>query len=141
MCNLCLLVYCHMFSKVRKNIIWAILLWFSMLQALAPLTHAHIQSDTSQQSYGIHIHSEEIVHVQDKIPTLRNHLVASNTVGMNKAVLEDVKLIVLPLLVLLFIIYGLITLSKKYTLAITFAQYLPLCLRFSSRPRAPPFLF
>lgn len=127
-----------MFSKLSKKVIWLILLWFAGLQAIAPLMHAHSDSNTSQQGYGIHIHFDELVQVQDKHTTLRHNLSVSNTIGMDKAIVKVVKVLPPPLFVFLFLIYVFVVLSKRFSSITIFPQCPTPYLRSASRPRAPP---
>ena len=119
--------------------IWVILFWFAVLQAMSPLIHAHLEVDTPQQGHGIHMHTDEIGQIQDKIPTLKADLGFSDTIGVDKAVVEDIKFLPYPLLVFLFVIYLLITICQLSNHTIVNNQFSPLYLKSNAAPRAPPY--
>ncbi len=128
-----------MLSKLHIKFIWTILFWFAILQAVAPLIHAHVEADTPQQGHGIHMHSDDITQIRDKVPTLRINLGFSDTIGVDKALVKDVKVLPMAIFIFLFLIYDLIIHSQKYNLVFSFREHPPFYLKSSSRPRAPPF--
>lgn len=124
-----------MFSILHKKIVWAIVVWFAVMQTLSPLIHAHVETDTPEQGYGIHMHIQQIV---QNVPTFENLTKSLHTIGVNQALIEQIKLLPLPLFSVLFVLFLLIASKQFFKVSLNFLRPLPLYVRPQSRPRAPP---
>lgn len=40
-----------------RILLWGLLVWFALLQAVAPLIHGHLGKDNAQDGVGIHVHT------------------------------------------------------------------------------------
>jgi len=127
-----------MFSVLNKRFLWVIVIWFAVLQTISPFIHAHIETDSSTQGHGLHLHVQNLMQVQDSEHTLKNVSHPIHTIGVNKAFVRNVEPLPLPLFAVLFVM-GLfvITIQLGKTNLIT-RPLSPLHLRLLSRPRAPP---
>ena len=127
-----------MFSVLNKKILWTIVIWFAILQMLSPLIHAHVEADQPEQGYGLHVHAQDLFQTQDNIPhvyTIANNI---HTVGVDKALVQSLDLLPLPLFVLLFTLATLsIVLPESRCQSASFRR-LPFYLRPQLSPRAPP---
>lgn len=124
-----------MFSTLHKKLVWAVVLWFAVMQTLSPLIHAHIEIDTPDQGHGIHMHMQEIV---QKVPTFENVTKSLHTIGVNQALIKEIKLLSLPLFSVLFVLFLLITSKQHFNVNLNILRPLLFYLRPQSRPRAPP---
>lgn len=128
-----------MLVVLYKKLLLILVLWFAMLQAVAPFIHAHVEADSPGQGYGLHMH------VQDSLQTSGGeHALKSvsaqpvHIIGVNDAVVKNTDLSIFPLFALLFIVTisaPLISLAGANLATHPFPQ---LYLRSLHRPRAPP---
>jgi len=122
----------------QSTFIWLVIFWFALLQAFSPLMHAHIESDSSQQSQGIHMHGfntdvhQDIYHHQT-IEHSEAHIIT-----IDKGALKEDFQFVLPLLAILVVLGSLFGAIKTYQQAVAVRTALPLFHRYNTRPRAPP---
>jgi len=63
-------------------------IWFAVLQMLSPLIHAHVEADASVQGHGLHMHVQELVQGDEKIPASKYVTASLHTVGVDKALLK-----------------------------------------------------
>jgi len=129
-----------MFSVLNKKILWAIVIWFAILQMISPLIHAHVEADTPAQGHGLHVHAEDLFQAQDKISHVYSIVNSMHTVGVEKALVKTLDLLPLPLFALLFIICALTVISRLPLCHFTSSPPLPFYLRPQLSPRAPPLL-
>ncbi len=127
-----------MFSVPNKKILWTIVIWFAFLQMISPLIHAHFVTDNPQQAQGLHMAADDSLQAIDKTPFFKNISNDSQTIGVNKALLERFDLILLPLLAILFMLAMVLAKSLSILFATRFSFSLPIHLRPQSSPRAPP---
>lgn len=127
-----------MFLLLNKKILQFIVIWFAIMQIISPLMHAHIGKDSPIQGSGMHMHIVEIQQVNDKVPTIKNSVGSLHSVGVDKALIKKLDLILPSVLaVLVFILF--LTLVRQYFKPYTNSLILiPSSLRPDSRPRAPP---
>ncbi len=124
---------------LNKRLMWIIVLWFAVLQTVAPFIHAHLESDTPGQQYGLHVHDQDVLvqssalHSLDSVSAPPVH-----TIGVNEAVVEHLDLLPLPLFALLFVISLSLIISRLPCFTSIRRPLQPLHLRSLSRPRAPP---
>ncbi|MEK9939729.1 MAG: hypothetical protein VW548_01990, partial [Methylotenera sp.] len=82
----------------RRNIVlWLVIMWFAVLQAITPFIHAHLETDQSTQSHGLHIHEPGLLDLPDLEHTLKNVEVPMHVVVVNQGLLTSFELIALPL--------------------------------------------
>lgn len=127
-----------MYSVLNKKILWAIVVWFAILQMLSPLIHANLEADTPEQGHGLHMHAEDLFKAQDKTPHVYSMVNSMHTVGVDKALVKSLDLMPLPLFALLFIIFSLAVISRLPRCHFTRLPSLPFYLRPQLNPRAPP---
>lgn len=129
-----------MLKAMHKKLLWMIVVWFAMLQTVAPFIHAHMEADSPAQGHGLHVHapafiedfSEQHQHVMTELP--------AQTVGVNAAVVEDADPLPSPLFILLFILSLPLIAIRQATICCIQFSFSQLLLRSISRPRAPPLL-
>ncbi len=125
-----------MLIVLHKKLLWTIVIWFAVLQAVSPFIHAHLEADSPAQGYGLHLHDESLLQMSGNEHVLSAH--PAHAVGVNAAVIEDIPPLPIPLLTLLFVIsLAVISISRAriYFIKNPFPQPY---LRSISRPRAPP---
>ncbi len=130
-----------MLSILNKKFVTFILVFFAFLQMIAPLNHGHIETDSAQVGYGIHMHMLEIVQGGEKLPTFKNHTSSLHTIGVDEALVKDLNQLVLPIFAVLFFIFILSATTNYCKPAFNFLPPASFYLRLSSRPRAPPKFF
>lgn len=126
-----------MFIALNKKIMWLVVIWFAVLQAVSPFIHGHLGVDTPAQGHGLHIHVQEFAQVNNNVHVIKS---AANvhTVGIDDALVKSVDVLPSPLFTLLFVLFLLQLLTKFSTSSSTSLSALPLYLRPQSGPRAPP---
>lgn len=129
-----------MFLALNKKIMWLVVIWFAVLQAVSPFIHGHMGVDTPAQGHGLHIHVQEFAQ-----NNLNMHTIASaanvHTVGVDEALVKSVDVLQSPLFITVLFVLLLLSLQAKFfTPSSTSLRNLPLYLRPQSRPRAPPTL-
>ncbi len=128
-----------MVFALHKKLLLVMVLWFAMLQTVAPFIHAHIETDSPTQGHGLHVHDQDFVQIAGGIhtfKTLNAHPV--HTIGVNDAVVKNADLLPLPLFALLFVIFlpaAVARLAENHSIPFPFSK---LHLRSLFRPRAPP---
>jgi energy-converting hydrogenase Eha subunit H len=127
-----------MYAVLNKKILWAIVIWFAILQMLSPLIHAHVEADTPEQGHGLHMHAEDLFQAQDKIHHIYSIVNSMHTVGIEKALVKTLDLLPLPLFTLLFIICSLAVISRLPRCQFSASPPHPFYLRPQLSPRAPP---
>jgi len=127
-----------MFSVLNKKLSWTIVIWFAVLQMLSPLIHAHVEADASVQGHGLHMHVQELVQGDEKIPASKYVTASLHTVGVDKALVKVSDLLPAPLFAVLFVLCLLAAVRQSYNPRFNFLTPLPFYLRPQSRPRAPP---
>ncbi|MDP3677709.1 MAG: hypothetical protein Q8R23_01305 [Methylotenera sp.] len=132
-----------MFLALNKKFLLTIVIWFAVLQAVSPFIHGHFEADTPAQGVGLHIHMQELAQTNalanDNVYTLQNVSDAIHAVGVDKARIKSVDLLLLPLFAVLFVLFLFVAATKFISISVTQPPYLPLYLRPQSKPRAPPF--
>ena len=125
-----------MYIALHKKLLWIIVIWFAILQAVSPFIHAHLEADSPAQGYGLHLHDEGLLQMSGNGHAISAH--PAHTVGVNAAVVEDISPLPLPLFTLLFFIsLPVISMSRAGINLIKNPLPQPY-LRSISRPRAPP---
>lgn len=128
-----------MFLALNKKIMWLVVIWFAVLQAVSPFIHGHMGGDTPAQGHGLHIHVQEFVQVNDSVHIIKSAAVA-HAIGVDDALVKSVDLLPSPLFTLLFVLFLLSLQTKSFTPSSNVLRNLPLYLRPQSGPRAPPLL-
>ena len=128
-----------MFLALNKKIMWLVVVWFAVLQAVSPFIHGHMGGDTPAQGHGLHIHVQEFAQVNNNVHVIQS---AANlhTVGIDDALVKSVDILPSPLFTLLFVLFLLQLLTKFSISSSSSFSALPLSLRPQSGPRAPPSL-
>jgi len=128
-----------MFLALNKKIMWCVVLWFAVLQAISPFIHGHIETDSPSQGHGLHMHVLQIQQVHDGIHVLKK-AVSVHTVGIDDALVKGMDLLPSPLFSVLFILFLFACATGIFNSTFIFPSRLPLYLRPQSNPRAPPVL-
>lgn len=123
---------------LNKKFMWVIVIWFALLQAISPFIHAHIEADSPTQSHGLHMHEQSLALAQDSGHAHKYVSAPVHTIGVNKALVESMDHLPLPLFAVLFVISLLALTMKLANVGLTPHPLVPLFLRSESRPRAPP---
>lgn len=127
-----------MLNMFRKNLPWLIVVWFALLQAITPFIHAHLESDSPAQGYGLHMHELNLADLPDTEHTLKNVAAPVHTIGVNNALVKSIDPLPLPLFAVLFIISLSVVVIRLVSAHFITHPQLPIYLRSLSRPRAPP---
>ena len=54
-----------MFFQSLKKLSWIIVLWFALLQAIAPFIHKHLGAGHLSEHASLHVHADEHEHSAD----------------------------------------------------------------------------
>jgi len=122
----------------RNIVLWLLIMWFAVLQAITPFIHAHLEADQSTQSHGLHIHEPGLLDLPDMEHTLKNVDVPMHVVVVNQGLLKSFDLIALPLFCVWFVLSLPLLISQRLKPFLNNHNPLPIYLRTRSRPRAPP---
>jgi hypothetical protein len=127
-----------MFSTLHKKLVWAIVIWFAAMQMISPLMHAHVEADSPTQGVGMHVHMQQFEQAGEKVAAFENANDAIHIIGVNQAYVKDIKLLIPPVLAILFFLLALPVLKTHFKPSTRRFTALPFYLRPDSRPRAPP---
>jgi len=139
-----------MLTRCQKIWIWSVIVCFALLQAISPFIHGHIATASSLQGSGLHMHAEDVEfllndhHKIDDGHSTFEHFSISNqamplyVVGVDKALVKDLDVLVLPVLALILFVLVSLGLHKNKTQFVK--SYIPThrTLRERPSPRAPP---
>lgn len=135
-----------MFLALNKKLLWAIVVWFAILQMLSPLIHAHMEVDAPAQGHGLHMHLDEELsplgqHGLAKVPAFKDFSATVHTIGVDKALVKKAELLQAPLFNVLFAIFALKIIAQQVKVKPKFRNLLSptVFLKSQSRPRAPPY--
>lgn len=78
--------------KLKKYLLWALVMMFAFLQALSPLLHAHIKGDNIHSTASFHVHV--LPDLNDVKPVLKN-VVPSEFADVNQSILRNISLDIL----------------------------------------------
>jgi len=124
---------------LNRRLLWLIVVWFALLQTIAPFIHAHLEADSPAQGYGLHMHDEAPLQFQDHGHTLKNVDFPTHTIGVDKALVKTIESLPSPLFAVLFIVSLLALTFRPFrhnSAAVRSFSFLHL--KSLSRPRAPP---
>ena len=127
-----------MYFTLHKKLCWLIVVWFALMQIIAPLMHAHIEKDSPARGVGMHMHLQHFDQAVEKVATFKNAHDDSHVIGVEQAVVKDIQLTLLPVLAVLFFLLLLPVIRIHLKPATPCSTQLPFYLRPDSRPRAPP---
>ncbi len=127
-----------MVSAFNKKLLWLLVLWFALMQAISPFVHGHFEIDTPAQGYGLHMHIEGLVQPLDFVHTLKNVSGHIHTVSLDKALIKKVDLLPLPLFLVLFVFCLLLLIYRFSYSSYVLNLRLISSLRSLCQPRAPP---
>lgn len=122
----------------NKKLLWTIVIWFAMLQAISPFIHAHVEADSFVQGHGLHMHIQNLMQIQDDEHILKSVSAPVHTIGINNALVKSAESLSFPLFVVLFTISLLAVTIRLVRTNLIARPFLSLHLRSLSRPRAPP---
>ncbi len=123
---------------LNKRLLWLIVVWFALLQTVAPFIHAHLEADSPAQGHGLHMHIEAPVQFQNHGHTLKNIDSPTHTIGLDKALVKHTESLPSPLFAVLFIISLLAFVFRPFKYHSAVRSFSFLYLKSLSRPRAPP---
>lgn len=139
-----------MLSRCQKIWIWSVIVCFALLQAISPFIHGHIATASALQGSGLHMHAEDVEfllsdhHKENDGHTALEHFSISNqtmplyVVGVDKAVVKDLDVLVLPVLALILFVLAALGLRIDKTQFVEVYRPIPRALRERPSPRAPP---
>lgn len=123
---------------IRTLSLWAVICWFALLQAFSPLLHAHIESDTSQQPQGIHMHGFNTDVHHDRF---QQHTIAhseAHIITVEQGTLKEYFKFLPPMLAVLVALIFSFTLARTFVRIENVRRAISQPYRHNSRPRAPP---
>ena len=123
---------------LRKKLLWLIVIWFALLQTVAPFIHAHFEGDATAQGQGLHMHELSLTQLPDDEHTLKNVAMPVHTIGVDQALVKSLDLLPAPILIVLFAICFALLVARYIRFNFTPQFQHSLYLRSLSRPRAPP---
>lgn len=134
-----------MFVVLNKKLLWVILVWFAVLQTVAPFIHGHMGVDTPAQGHGLHMHVQDvaqnnILQSSVKAHTLQGANINTHAIGVDNGVLKNIDLLTSPLFAVLCVLFLFGAAIKCFKPSFKLPPYLHLHLRPQSTPRAPPTL-
>lgn len=139
-----------MLTRCQKIWIWSVIVCFALLQAISPFIHGHIATASSLQGSGLHMHAEDVEfllndhHKIDDGHSAFEHFSISNqamplyVVGVDKALVKDLDVLVLPVLALILFVLASLGLHKNKTQFVEVYTPIRRHLRERPSPRAPP---
>lgn len=124
--------------NLNKKILWMIVIWFAVLQAISPFIHVHVGVDSSTQSDGFHMHIASVNQANDVAHTLKNLPSPTITIGLDNGVARILsQLLPVFFVALVTLLLFLAQLRFSHRDFSTFSKQ-PAVVRPQSRPRAPP---
>jgi hypothetical protein len=139
-----------MLSSCQKIWIWSVIVCFALLQAISPFIHGHIATASSLQGSGLHMHAEDVeflstdyyavgdVHSAFEHFSISNQPMPLYVVGVDKALVKDLAVWVLPLLAFILFVLMPIRLANAKTQFVERCSSPSRLLRERHSPRAPP---
>ncbi len=128
-----------MFLALNKKIMWLLVIWFAVLQAISPFIHGHLGGDSPAQGHGLHIHMQAFVQQGDAQHALHSSDLV-HTIGVDEALNKHIDLLPSPLFTVLFALFLFAATTGLFSSVFSLHFRCPQYLRMQSRPRAPPFL-
>jgi len=122
----------------HKIVLYSVIMWFALLQTITPFIHAHLETDQSQQSHGLHIHEPGLIDLPDMEHTLKNVDIPMHIVVVNQALVKSFDLILMPLFYVWFALCLPLFIAQRLKPFSSSHNPLPIYLRACSKPRAPP---
>jgi hypothetical protein len=139
-----------MLSRCQKIWIWSVIVCFALLQAISPFIHGHIATASSLQGSGLHMHAEDVEflltdhhavgdgHIAFVHFSISNQATPLYVVGVDKALVKDLEVLVLPVLAFMLFVLMPLRLANAKTQFVEPYPSSNRLLRERPYPRAPP---